>query len=234
MTPGSPYRPDGIAPPTTQNPVCAYGSRLAKFGLISPFSFQDAGPSSSSVEHDTPHLIMTYCALLLLSMLRDDFSRLDRPGLIKFLRTCQKPDGSFSTVPGDTESDLRTLYCAFAISTMLDDWSGIDVERALTFVESCRVRTSLSNLPSLIMGADFSVLVDRRMKGAMDNLPSAKATVVVFKGLRRKAALTRHFSRIFCDPTELELAACDELCHRPRVEEVVCAQYLFGRIHATS
>ncbi|TEB39976.1 terpenoid cyclases/Protein prenyltransferase [Coprinellus micaceus] len=118
MTAGTPYRPDGTASPAAQN--------------------LDTGLSWSSLKHDAPHLIMTYCALLLLAMLRDDFSRLDRPGLIKFLRTCQKPDGSFSTVPGDTESDLRTLYCAFAISTMLDDWSGIDVERALTFVESCR------------------------------------------------------------------------------------------------
>lgn len=130
-------------------------SKCGKFIWYSPCEFwsnpalyfQDAGLSSSSLKHDAPHLIMTYCALLLLAMLRDDFSRLDRPGLIKFLRTCQKPDGSFSTVPGDTESDLRTLYCAFAISTMLDDWSGIDVERALTFVESCRVRISLSTSP---------------------------------------------------------------------------------------
>ncbi|KAG2009804.1 geranylgeranyltransferase type I [Coprinopsis cinerea AmutBmut pab1-1] len=89
-------------------------------------------------KYDSPHVIMTYTALLSLAMLRDDFSKLNRAGIIKFLRNCQRPDGSFSTLPGDGESDLRTLYCAFAISSMLDDWSGIDVERALEFVASCR------------------------------------------------------------------------------------------------
>ena len=47
----------------------------------------------SETEHDAPHIIMTYTALLSLAILRDDFSRLDRPGLIRFLRSCQKPNG---------------------------------------------------------------------------------------------------------------------------------------------
>lgn len=95
--------------------------------------------SEAYAKYDSPHLIMTYTALLMLAMLRDDFSKLDRKGLVKFLGSCQKPDGSFSTIPGDTETDLRTLYCAFVICSMLDDWSGIDVERALSFIDSCRM-----------------------------------------------------------------------------------------------
>lgn len=89
-------------------------------------------------KYDSPHVIMTYTALLSLAMLRDDFSRLNRPGIVTLLHNCQREDGSFSTVPNDGESDLRTLYCAFAISSMLNDWSGIDVDRALRFVQSCR------------------------------------------------------------------------------------------------
>ncbi|KAH6912586.1 geranylgeranyltransferase type I [Coprinopsis sp. MPI-PUGE-AT-0042] len=89
-------------------------------------------------KYDSPHVIMTYTALLSLAMLRDDFSRLNRAGIVALLHSCQREDGSFSTVPGDGESDLRTLYCAFAISSMLNDWSGIDVDRALRFVRSCR------------------------------------------------------------------------------------------------
>jgi len=81
---------------------------------------------------------MTYTGLLSLAILRDDFSRLDRQGLLRFLRACQREDGSFSTVPGSNESDLRTLYCAFAISSMLNDWSAVDVPRALAFVATCR------------------------------------------------------------------------------------------------
>ncbi|KAF6755843.1 geranylgeranyltransferase type I [Ephemerocybe angulata] len=98
----------------------------------------EAEQTPSYANYDSPHIIMTYVALLILAMLRDDFSRLDRRGIVKFLGSCQRPDGSFTTVPRDAEQDLRTLYCAFAICSLLDDWSGIDVERALTFVESCR------------------------------------------------------------------------------------------------
>ncbi|KAK1231424.1 geranylgeranyl transferase type-1 subunit beta [Marasmius sp. AFHP31] len=89
-------------------------------------------------QYDTPHLIMTYTAIVSLAILRDDFSALDRQGIIKLLKACQTEEGSFTTVPKSGDTDLRTLYCAFAISSMLNDWSGIDVERALSFVKSCR------------------------------------------------------------------------------------------------
>lgn len=39
------------------------------------------------------HLAMTYTALLNLAILRDDFSRLNREGLIDFVASCQQPDG---------------------------------------------------------------------------------------------------------------------------------------------
>ncbi|KXN82817.1 Geranylgeranyl transferase type-1 subunit beta [Leucoagaricus sp. SymC.cos] len=106
-----------------------------------PSPFMAIHPPESKMEnsnYDTPHVIMTYTALLALAILRDDFSKLDRSGLITFLRACQREDGSFTTTPRDGENDLRTLYCAFAISAMLDDWSGIDVERAKSFIASCR------------------------------------------------------------------------------------------------
>ncbi len=44
-------------------------------------------------EYDLPHLVMTYTALSSLSILRDDFSKLDRAGIIRFLTACQQPDG---------------------------------------------------------------------------------------------------------------------------------------------
>jgi len=42
---------------------------------------------------DTPHIITTYAALLSLAILRDDFTRLDRQGMVAFLRSCQRQDG---------------------------------------------------------------------------------------------------------------------------------------------
>ncbi|KAJ8474160.1 hypothetical protein ONZ45_g16047 [Pleurotus djamor] len=96
-----------------------------------------AGTTESS-EYEVPHVIMTYTAMLSLAILRDDFSKLNRQGIVRFLRSCQREDGSFATMPGSAESDLRNVYCAFAISNMLEDWSGIDVDRAKGFIASCR------------------------------------------------------------------------------------------------
>ncbi|KAJ7862322.1 terpenoid cyclases/Protein prenyltransferase [Mycena leptocephala] len=87
----------------------------------------------------SPHIIMTYTALLSLSMLQDDFSRLNRPGLLRFVGSCQNRNGSFSNTPdGGGDSDLRNLYSAFCICSLLGDWSSIDVERAIAFIASCR------------------------------------------------------------------------------------------------
>ena len=44
--------------------------------------------------HNPPHLPSTYTSLLALALLRDDFSRLNRMGLLSFVRSCQASDGS--------------------------------------------------------------------------------------------------------------------------------------------
>ncbi|GAA5842543.1 hypothetical protein JCM11251_004900 [Rhodosporidiobolus azoricus] len=94
-------------------------------------------PTFSSVDY--PHVIQSYTALLILGLLDDDFSRLDRQGLLDFVGRCQNEDGSFSHHPGCLEPpDPRSTYSAFAILSMLDDWAAIDVNRALDFLNSCR------------------------------------------------------------------------------------------------
>jgi prenyltransferase beta subunit len=40
-----------------------------------------------------PHLIMTYCALLALAVLRDDYALLDRTALARMVGACQAADG---------------------------------------------------------------------------------------------------------------------------------------------
>ncbi|CUA67607.1 geranylgeranyl transferase type-1 subunit beta [Rhizoctonia solani] len=84
------------------------------------------------------NLIMTYAALLSLAILRDDFSKLDRPALLQLVASRQNVDGSFSAVPHDTVGDLRALYTAFVICYLLDDWTRIDVPGALSFINRCR------------------------------------------------------------------------------------------------
>ncbi|KAF7326308.1 Terpenoid cyclases/Protein prenyltransferase [Mycena kentingensis (nom. inval.)] len=95
----------------------------------------------TSMHDSTPHLITTYAALLSLAALRDDFTRLNRAGVIAFLRACQRSDGSFASTPGSAaEADLRNTYCTFCICSLVGDkaWRAIDVERAVEFISRCR------------------------------------------------------------------------------------------------
>lgn len=117
--------------------------------------------STYESEFDTPHMIVTYTALISLAILRDDFTRLDRRGLVAFLRSSQREDGrsalapvvacwankpqSFTSNPTGGDTDLRLTYCAFVICTLLNDWSGVNVDRALGFVRRCRVNDPLSS-----------------------------------------------------------------------------------------
>jgi len=101
------------------------------------------GPYMSSIKEDStegnvPQLIVTYTALLTLAILRDDFTRLDRAGIVQLLGACQREDGSFSTEPYGGDTDLRTVYCAFAIANMLDNWSTVNVDQSVEFMRSCR------------------------------------------------------------------------------------------------
>jgi len=103
----------------------------------------DAGndPERLSVyesEFDVPQMIVTFAALITLAILRDDFTRLDRRGLVVFLRSSQQEDGSFTSDPTGGDTDLRLTYCAFVICTLLNDWSGVDVGKALEFARRCR------------------------------------------------------------------------------------------------
>jgi prenyltransferase beta subunit len=45
------------------------------------------------------NLIQSYTALLNLGLLGDDFSKLDRLGLLRFVARCQNSDGSFVPFP---------------------------------------------------------------------------------------------------------------------------------------
>ncbi|ODO11775.1 hypothetical protein I350_00559 [Cryptococcus amylolentus CBS 6273] len=89
------------------------------------------------------HLPSTYTALLSLAILRAPLDRLDRAGLVAFVRSCQSPNGSFSPTAdsytlGGFQSDARMAYCACAVSNMIGDMSGIDVPLLRQWIESCR------------------------------------------------------------------------------------------------
>ncbi|TIA92327.1 hypothetical protein E3P99_00623 [Wallemia hederae] len=99
--------------------------------------------------YDPSNLTMTYTAILLLGLLRDDFTRLDMAGVLQSIRDRRHPDGSFSPTPTNSESDIRLVYCACAISTLIGDFSAIDVASTLAYIHGCRTYDgSYSQIPN--------------------------------------------------------------------------------------
>ncbi|KAK9385955.1 terpenoid cyclases/protein prenyltransferase alpha-alpha toroid [Lipomyces mesembrius] len=114
---------------------------------------------SDKVDYDVGHTAGTYFALCILIILRDDFSRLDRVGMMRWLRKCQRADGSFaagvlrskSNALSDSleerfgERDLRFGYCAAAARWLIGGdilarknvVEDIDVDRVLGYITSC-------------------------------------------------------------------------------------------------
>ncbi len=84
------------------------------------------------------HIAMTYTALCTLQVLGDDWSRVDRNGIVQALSSLQLPNGSFQSIAVGSEHDLRFLYCACCISYLLNDWRGVDIKRAVDYIRSCR------------------------------------------------------------------------------------------------
>ncbi|TYJ57561.1 hypothetical protein B9479_001643 [Cryptococcus floricola] len=110
------------------------------------------------------HLPSTYTALLSLAILRAPIDRLDRAGLVAFVRSCQSPNGSFSPTAdsytlGGFQSDARMAYCACAVSNMIGDMSGIDVPLLKQWIESCRTwEGGYGSRPGVIEAQGWSCL----------------------------------------------------------------------------
>lgn len=99
---------------------------------------REGGAGVPATAATAPHLIMTYCALLALAVLRDDYALLDRTALKRMVGACQVADGGFVTMPGADDADLRMTYCAFVVCALLGDWSCIDLPRAISYIHRCR------------------------------------------------------------------------------------------------
>ena len=91
-----------------------------------------------TLEYNHGHIAMTYTALCTLQALGDDWSRVDKRGIIQALQSLQLEDGSFSCIAVGSEHDMRFLYCACCISHMLNDWSGVSIDKAVEYIRQCR------------------------------------------------------------------------------------------------
>lgn len=72
-------------------------------------------------------------------MCGDDFSKVNKRGILRATKSLQREDGSFAPVAGGSENDMRFVYCAASICTMLGDWSGMNVDKATEYILSSQV-----------------------------------------------------------------------------------------------
>ena len=105
------------------------------FNTCNILSFKKGIPSN---DYDFPHLAMSYSGLLSLLILKDDLARVDKKGMLNYVRQCQMDDGSFCPHIGSNECDMRFVFCAFAICFILKDWSFISLPKALGFIKKCQ------------------------------------------------------------------------------------------------
>lgn len=123
---------------TLQNTDPAYiGFLGGTFIGFTAASEEKAEPHHSFL-YNHGHIAMTYTALATLRALGDDWSRVDKVGIVRALPSLQLPNGSFRCIAVGSEHDMRFLYCACSISHMLQDWSGVDVDRAVSYIQACR------------------------------------------------------------------------------------------------
>ncbi|SPO29651.1 related to Type I protein geranylgeranyltransferase beta subunit [Ustilago trichophora] len=102
--------------------------------------------SSSSTAGAGGNIAMTYAALVILAVLEDDYSRLDRKALMRFIGCLQdNQEGGFAAQLGQpheekesVDRDPRFTYCAIAICSMLGEWDCIKVEKAREYLEACQ------------------------------------------------------------------------------------------------
>jgi len=124
------------------------------------------------------HLTMSYTALLVLCILRDDFARLDREALRIHVRGLQQADGSFCAAQGSRERDVRFSYCAIAIAYMLNDWDILDLDRAVAFLLSCQhYEGAFGQEPGLEShgGSTYCVIASLALAGRLGCVPRCAA-----------------------------------------------------------
>lgn len=121
-----------------------YAQQLPTGGFRGSPSTTSPCSSSTTSASGGANIAMTYAALLVLAILRDDFARLDREPLKRFISSLQHRDGGFAAeqavVGGIVDRDPRFTYCAVAICSMLGEAEEgvMDLEALQSFLQRCQ------------------------------------------------------------------------------------------------
>jgi len=159
------------------------------------------GPMNSEnvTKYHQAHISMTYCALLVLTILGDDFSRVDKKAVVEGIKSLQQPDGSFQAVAFGTEKDMRFVFCACAVSFMLQDFSSIDVEKTAQFIISSQSYDGgYGILPDQEShsGAIYTAIASLKLLGRIDDSQVDKESLLHFLVSRQVGGLNGRINKV--------------------------------------
>jgi hypothetical protein len=100
--------------------------------------FRGSASSGENTIYNEGNLASTYSALAILRICGNDYSQVDKQGIIATIKKLQSQNGCFFSSIHNGEQDLRYIYCACAISALLNDWSGVDCVRAASYIAKCQ------------------------------------------------------------------------------------------------
>lgn len=146
--------------------------------------------SADNAAWDPANLAATYFALSTLCVLRDDLSRVKRKECLRWLRSVQRPDGSFGELLGPTGqveggNDTRYGYCAMGTRWILrgsvfgeiEGEADVDVDKLVACIRKAEVgRSGLLPVHSDIVEV-YADRYYRRMMVVSQKLPIMKHMV---------------------------------------------------------
>eukprot|EP00933_Yihiella_yeosuensis_P036081 TRINITY_DN29785_c0_g2_i4.p1 TRINITY_DN29785_c0_g2~~TRINITY_DN29785_c0_g2_i4.p1 ORF type:complete len:319 (+),score=34.06 TRINITY_DN29785_c0_g2_i4:217-1173(+) len=164
--------------------IYSYQSPLADHGGFYGYPRVEFQSQEMDKENNQPHIANTYVALIMLIILGDDLSGVDRDAIVHALRKWQLPDGSFCCVHGlsslDSESDMRFVYCAASICYILDLWHAIDSEAMFRFILSSQSYDGAFGMGPLTEahgGCTYCALAALAMLGRAADLPGKEGLI---------------------------------------------------------
>ncbi|KAK9871257.1 hypothetical protein WA026_011530 [Henosepilachna vigintioctopunctata] len=129
------------------------------------------------------HITNTYSSLVILLLLGDDLSRVNKKSITRSMRALQNDDGSFTaTRLGGTESDMRFVFCAACISFILNDWSGVDINKMIEYIRNCvSYEQAFGQTPGCEAhsGSTFCALASLYLSANMDQIPQPQKASLI-------------------------------------------------------
>eukprot|EP00825_Cyclidium_porcatum_P009488 TRINITY_DN14845_c0_g1_i1.p1 TRINITY_DN14845_c0_g1~~TRINITY_DN14845_c0_g1_i1.p1 ORF type:complete len:231 (+),score=33.72 TRINITY_DN14845_c0_g1_i1:72-764(+) len=129
--------------------------------------------SQTKNKNNTSHITYTYCTLITLKILGDDFSRVNINCIKQSIKNLQLPNGNFkSTLLTNSEQDLRFIYSGIVICSLINDFSILNIDAIVNFIVNCQNQQdggfSFSQYAESHAGAAYCAIASLSILGQLD------------------------------------------------------------------